>query len=548
MRIRTLTIVLAPLLFAASMQAQTPTWSNLWSFPMSGNEQPTEAALDAAGNIYVTTYLLDFTADDPANMVRQFLTCSSPDGTMRWTRSILTGALSRRAAMGVDPAGNVYVAASFYGNTAYIDAGGHLDTLNATSDKNIMFARYNAAGRLLWQKTLSGSDSIHVATMAATSGGVWIGGDFTGTVDFGGTHLASAGRGDVYLAMADSNGTFLEAVRGGGSATEECEKIAADRNGDIVMLGQFRGTATFGDRSITATGGTNFFLVRYHADGTTAWAHADGGPSFSPAQPFIPMPLLLKLDRDGNIYLAISYLDSITIGRDVMQSVSEADALVVKYRADGTEIWTTQYGGDFLQLIEGLAIDTDGSIFVSGYSQLLPQGTFFLTKLSPAGSEVWQTTNAAVGGLSSADGGPVSIDSAHTVIVAGHFSGALRLGSRTVTSFGSSDTAIVGDDIFIAKIASTSGVGLAADHGGAGSPFTIAEHDHQLLLLPAAQAPTVTDAAIYSLLGECVSRPVNTLEHGSPIRFNVEDLAHGNYLIVLRTGEGAMGYRVVIGR
>jgi uncharacterized protein (AIM24 family) len=450
--------------------------------------------------------------------------------------------------MGVDAAGNAYVAATFSGPAAIIDRGNGFDTLDMPEDNNMLVAKYDAGGRLLWHTLVSDADSIHVTTLATTTGGIWIGGSFTRTVDLGEIQLTSAGRSDAFIAMIDSNGAFRRAARAGGTSTDECEKMAVDRNGEIVIAGQFRGTASFGDQALTATGGANFFLARYRADGTVAWAHADGGPAFTPAQTFTPMPILMTLDADGNIYLAISYLGSIAINGNTIQSASEADALILKYRPDGSGAWIAAVSGDFLQLVEGLAVDTDGSVYIAGFSQDLPEGTLFLAKLTSAGEQVWQAHDQSAGALSGAEGGPICIDRDHTIYMAGHFSGKTRFGGRTLTSFESSDSSVAGDDVFIATIGSASGVRAGADRAAGRASFTVARRDRQLLLLPAPGAPAVLSAGLYSTLGEHVAAPSAGFAGGEAIRFDTDGLAAGMYLIAARTAWGEVAYAVAVGR
>ena len=543
MRIIYLTLLLAAAC-AASMRAQAPAWADAWSYPMVGTEQPVGAGIDATGNIYVAVHARDFTVEDPARAITQLLVSSSPTGTRRWTRTFLSGAPSRRGAMDVDDDGNVYVAASFSGDTALVDRGDGFDTLTAPNRENMLVAKYDADGKLLWHLVVPGSDSIGASGLAATPAGIWIGGTFTGMADFGGTQLASTGGSDVFMAMLNGDGTFRRAMRAGGGSTDACGGIAADNDGNAVMIGQFRGTASFGGETVTATGRANFFLAFYRSDGTVAWARNDGGSDFTPASNFTPTPLVVAMDDNDNITVAISYLDTIAIDGNVLGSVSESDAIVVQYRPDGIWTWASWFPGEVAQTIDGLSIDPDGIVYVSGFSQDLPMGTLFLTKLRPDGERDWELYDrpSPTGGAS---GGPILFDALHNIFVVGHFGGRTSFGAHRLASQGSDDNgSAAGDDIFIARTGAASGVAMN-DAAAPRPSFAIAQRDGRLLLLPAPDAPALMDAALYSMLGE---RVASTSGRGTERELDIDGLTRGAYLLVVRTANGTRSYRVMTGR
>ena len=45
------------------------------------------------------------------------------------------------------------------------------------------------------------------------------------------------------------------------------------------------------------------------------------------------------------------------------------DALVVRYAADGTLLWTLPFGSSVNDLAHGIALDANGNVYVAGYTE-----------------------------------------------------------------------------------------------------------------------------------------------------------------------------------
>ena len=79
----------------------------------------------------------------------------------------------------------------------------------------------------------------------------------------------SAGQGDGFVAKYTAAGTFSWANRYGGSVDDEGRGIAIDGGGNVLVTGNFSGTATFGTHAFTSSAGsTDVFLSRMLASGS----------------------------------------------------------------------------------------------------------------------------------------------------------------------------------------------------------------------------------------------------------------------------------------
>ena len=90
----------------------------------------------------------------------------------------------------------------------------------------------------------------------------------TGT-DFGGGALLSAGQGDGFVAKYTAAGTFSWGKRYGGSAGDEGRGIAIDGGGNVLIIGNFYGTADFGAQTLVSNANSSdVFLARLLASGS----------------------------------------------------------------------------------------------------------------------------------------------------------------------------------------------------------------------------------------------------------------------------------------
>ncbi len=302
---------------------------------------------------------------------------------------------------------------------------------------------------------------------------------------------------------------------------------------------------------MTATGPTNFYIVRYRADGSVAWARTEGGAAFEPSL-FAELPLRLAVDRTGACYAAVTYDGERTVqiaGQTFRPpgNFPEADAVVAKFGADGTPAWAFGINGQVIQEVRGLMVDDDGNAYASGFSQIQPEGTMFIRKISAAGGQLWLATEARGPGQEDATGGPMCLDTRGNIFVAGTFSGRALFGATLLESFGSTDSSVNGFDMFVARLSARSGVAFGnvdADRGAAA--FMLDVHGGTLAVRARPGGPAVLDAALYSMLGQRVAHADD--HRNGALGLNTRSLACGSYLVVVHTAKGIASQPFVIVR
>ncbi len=531
----------------STLRAQTPGWA--WAASVGGAEsdRPIAIATDSAGNLYLAGILADTVRLGPDLIgtpatITQFVASWTPSGTLRWARTAASGAGLQPGGMAVDTNGDVYVAAVVATGTVRVDRGILADTtLTVASGNAIVAVRYDSAGTFVWAHTLANAGTVTCAGLATGPNGIWIAGTYDNAVTLGSFAHTSAGQSDVYLALIDRDGTVLRSQSAGGIGGDVATALAADRQGNPVLLGTFAGTATFGNRTLRSDGPIGLFLTRFQPDGTVAWARADGGSTFT------PVGLALGVAPGGAIAVAVSYFDRLTLADRTHTASSEADAVVAAFTASGEPTWSYEIGGPVIQSVSGVAVGADGSACITGYSQSQSVGSMFVQRVGADGRRTWQATDRAGTYGSSTYSGPVCIDARNNVYACGDFGGQMRFGGTLLTSVGSSPTSVNGHDIFLAKLAGASGLQQES------APATGA-HVHIMCLgneirVRAIGADTHVGATLYTPLGQCVA--TGQLTTNGPgvwmATVNIAGQPYGAYFLVLNAEHGSAVYPIVIG-
>lgn len=198
------------------------------------------------------------------------------DGALRWAKTVGGKYSDRPADAAVDAAGDVYVTGTFEA-TADFDPGPGVANLVAPHRQTGDFAMRLRAGdgALRWAKSFD-FGGFTPASIAVTPAGAYLTADFTGAVDFDpgpGTRVLHSTPGhrifgsrmdswDAFVLHLSPAGKFVDVVQWGQREWEIGHDVAADALGNLFVAGTFGGTVPFGATSLTAAGDSDRFLVK----------------------------------------------------------------------------------------------------------------------------------------------------------------------------------------------------------------------------------------------------------------------------------------------
>ncbi len=287
-------------LFTAKLFADgSPDWIQVIKGPPSGVfGQGQGITTDGSGNVYTTGYYGDSALIGNVFLKGYhywdiFIVKYLPDGTVDWAHRAGNIDFDKGNSVAVDKAGFVYVAGSFQDK-------GDFDGIKPNNSGQIdaFIAKYNPDGSIGWVKAIGGLTNDEGNGIAIDpTGYLIVTGEFSGTVDFGGTTLSTKGGNyDMFVAKFLPDGTLVWVRQAGGVNSTIGKSISADASGNIYVTGSLSGTADFGTQTLTTAGGLDAFVAKYASDGTFQWAQRAGGQSGDDQGDAI------TVDRFGNIY------------------------------------------------------------------------------------------------------------------------------------------------------------------------------------------------------------------------------------------------------
>ncbi len=172
----------------------------------------------------------------------------------------------------------------------------------------------------------------------------------------------------LFLSLAITHCVYAQiGFRLGADSADYGKDLALDKNGNIIVAGQFSGTVDFDPSASTHTlssfGNTDNFIAKYNADGVYLWAIGFGSNGFD-------APSTIDLDESGNIYIC-GYVSGSTdfdpgSGVAIQPSYGLKDAFVAKYDSNGQYLWAHIFGAELDDQANDIKIDKNGAISLTG--------------------------------------------------------------------------------------------------------------------------------------------------------------------------------------
>lgn len=111
------------------------------------------------------------------------------------------------------------------------------------------------------------------------------------------------------LALAATAAQGIWPQASGGPLADGVHDTVVDSAGNVYAVGEFRGTAFFGPKTLHSEGLVDLFVVKYSPDGTVVWAVSAGGPS-------VDRGLALAVDDAQNVYVTGYFTNEIEFNND----------------------------------------------------------------------------------------------------------------------------------------------------------------------------------------------------------------------------------------
>jgi uncharacterized delta-60 repeat protein len=368
------------IVFTGLCLAQVDTaWVRHYNGPPGNSiDQAVALAVDNSGNVYVTG------RSNGSGFYPDYATIKyAPNGDTLWVRRYNgPGNFSDEAsALAVDTNGNVYVT----GRTHW--GGGDWDYATI---------KYAPNGDILWVRRYDGPQGSGydraVALALDDSGNVYVTGYCeTAFTFFDYATIKYAPNGDTL---------WVRRYNGPGNLDDGANGLAVDNDGNVYVTGYSNGGGSYYD----------YATIKYAPNGDTVWVRRYNGPGNSDDS-----ASALAVDNNGNVYVT----------GESYGSGSYYDYATIKYKSNGDTAWVRRYNGPADSTDGGyaLAVDTNGNVYVTGYStgSGTPQD-YATIKYKPNGDTAWvRRYNGPVNGTDVANA--LAVDDSGNVYVTGYSTG-----------------------------------------------------------------------------------------------------------------------------
>lgn len=387
--------------------ANKPVWASFSENSGTLSGTPGQSDTGAISGIVIDVHADGESADEPLSFDINVIAAN--DQIPEWTELEGTGESELSYGMTTDNEGNA-ISAGYSRNT------------QAEGDKfdvNVMKVAKN--GTVIWSKNFSSSEH-EIAYDAAVDShnNIYISGMTKGNFgDVNASCLADE-KPDPFVAKLDPEGTMLWARMICSDGAGLARGIAVDANDNVYVAGNVIGDID----GIAALGKNDAFIAKFDTDGTRQYLTQIGSDDHE-------FPYSLVVDNNGNAYMAGN-----TKGIIGAENLGKDDIFISKIASDGSVVWTTQYGSDTTDKNPAIAIDTANSmLYVTGQTKgaLEPGGVnagsydVFLTAMNFDGAISW---TKQFGTDQTDTGEDLIVDNNGSIFIAGNTNTIPEVGSK----------------------------------------------------------------------------------------------------------------------
>ncbi|MCX6275183.1 MAG: SBBP repeat-containing protein, partial [Bacteroidetes bacterium] len=277
----------------------------------------------------------------------------------------------------------------------------------------------------------------------------------------------------------------------GGAGNDLGKAISTDSNGNSYTTGRFTSTCTFNSQSLTSYGGPDIYVSKYDSAGNCLWAKHGG--SYDVNDIYGDEGDGIDIDANGNCYVTGNFYTQAIFGPFTLSCpTAHRQILLVKYDANGNEIWARQATSGSNCYSRSVAVDSVGNSYITGYlgGGVTTFGTYtvngpgaFIVKYDSSGTPLFATKLCTNGGI---DAYSIDIDQSGNSYITGYIQGTDIINGQTFTSSGDRDEFLIkvdasGNFLWLSQTQSMPGTyaygwGVTVDN--AGEPVVTGDYDN----------------------------------------------------------------------
>lgn len=351
-------------------------------FSGTGNEYPESIKCDQSGNVIIGGRFDGTTDLNPGAAAFSKTSAGSGDcylvkldqnGTFLWAQTFGGTGLDRINAVTSDANGNVY-AAGYFANTVDFDPGPGVNNITTVAGSDFFVSKFDQAGNYQWTKTFGAALSDYAYGVATdNAGNVYIVGEFSSDsldanpdagVNMLYNYTITGSYFEGYLIALDSTGSYLWSNTMKGSASDYARGVTVTSNQEIIVGGYFNTSIELDPAGSIAThGSSDAYLAKFNNNGSFAWLKTFGGGGAD---------YVYAISTAGNHVVATGTFTSVvdfdpSLDSLKLYSNGGSDVYVTRLTtSDGLFSWARTFGNYSSELVNGIAVNTLGNIYVTG--------------------------------------------------------------------------------------------------------------------------------------------------------------------------------------
>lgn len=199
------------------------------------------------------------------------------------------------------------------------------------------------------------------------SGNVVVTGEFKGTADFGANSLTSVSNTiDVFTTKLTTAGAFSWVEQGGGDGTNRGIDVSTDDADNVYITGQFSDTIVF-DQNHPNQMFNVIFTVKYNSSGDEQWFRLTGNGSSN-------LPTAIECDGNGNCHVTGDFTGNVsfygnntsTLFTTLNSNPYTNKVFIAKYTTSGALSWAEDAGSDNVLTSQSISLDDTGNVYICG--------------------------------------------------------------------------------------------------------------------------------------------------------------------------------------
>jgi hypothetical protein len=224
-----------------------------------------------------------------------------------------------------------------------------------------------ASGAVKWKRAIDASEWAVIAAVAPIGDGVLVAGSFGGTLRAGSHSVSSGGAADGFVARLADSGDVAWLVRMGGVGVDGVQGVAAagDR---IAIAGIFAAGADLLGEPLAAyaprTPRADGFVAELDSNGARRWVQTFGHKLDDSVAG-------VAIDGTGRVAVAASVREVMRMGSTELVARGDADGAIGWWTKDGVPGAAVQLGGAEFDAVRGLVAVGDGVVVAGVFSGTL---------------------------------------------------------------------------------------------------------------------------------------------------------------------------------